>query len=280
MRIAVTGATGFIGRHVLAELSTRCVEVVAVPRQATNAIMPRPGMTVLPLEMKNVDAGSFDLLGRPDALIHLAWGGLPNYRSIHHFESELPQQYRFLSELVKAGLGCAIITGTCFEYGMQSGALTESMQTLPENPYGFAKDVLRRQLEFLRKTHEFSLTWCRLFYVYGDGQAATSLLPNLRKAVERQEKTFDMSGGEQLRDYLPVTEVVRHLVDLALARADIGVVNVSSGRPISVRRLVEGWIAQNGWDIQLNLGHYPYPDFEPLAFWGDCSKLAQMAPVA
>jgi len=50
-------------------------------------------------------------------------------------------------------------------------------------------------------------------------------------------------------------------------------VNVCSGRPVSVRRLVEGWIRDNGWTIDLNLGHYPYPDYEPMAFWGERRKL-------
>ena len=49
--------------------------------------------------------------------------------------------------------------------------------------------------------------------------------------------------------------------------------NVCSGRPVSVRRLVEGWIRDNGWTIDLNLGHYPYPDYEPMAFWGERRKL-------
>jgi dTDP-6-deoxy-L-talose 4-dehydrogenase (NAD+) len=48
---------------------------------------------------------------------------------------------------------------------------------------------------------------------------------------------------------------------------------VCSGEPISVRKLVEGWIKDNGWSIGLDLGHYPYPDYEPMAFWGDRQKL-------
>jgi dTDP-6-deoxy-L-talose 4-dehydrogenase (NAD+) len=83
-----------------------------------------------------------------------------------------------------------------------------------------------------------------------------------------------MSGGEQLRDYLPVVEVARLLVSLALNGRDNGIINICSGEPISVRRLVESWIAANGWSIELNLGHYPYPTFEPMAFWGDRRKLA------
>jgi hypothetical protein len=33
------------------------------------------------------------------------------------------------------------------------------------------------------------------------------------------------------------------------------------------------WLKENGWEIELNLGYYPYPNYEPMAFWGDCSKI-------
>jgi dTDP-6-deoxy-L-talose 4-dehydrogenase (NAD+) len=82
-----------------------------------------------------------------------------------------------------------------------------------------------------------------------------------------------MSGGEQLRDYLPVGEAAKHLVSLAVGSKDNGIVNICSGEPVSVRSLVEGWIKDNGWSIKLNLGVYPYPDYEPMAFWGDRQKL-------
>jgi len=99
------------------------------------------------------------------------------------------------------------------------------------------------------------------------------LLPQLKGAVERGDRIFKMSGGEQLRDYLPIAEVAQYLASLAMTGRDNGVVNVCSGRPISVRKLVEGWIKENGWSIDLDLGHYPYPEYEPMAFWGDRSKL-------
>jgi dTDP-6-deoxy-L-talose 4-dehydrogenase (NAD+) len=81
-----------------------------------------------------------------------------------------------------------------------------------------------------------------------------------------------MSGGEQLRDYLPANEVASHLVALAL-RSGVGIVNICSGAPVSVRSLVQRWIDDNRWTIRMNLGRYPYPDHEPLAFWGDAGKL-------
>jgi nucleoside-diphosphate-sugar epimerase len=273
MKIAVVGASGFIGRYVLSELARYSVEVVAVDKNPPTNNLEGFNINTVRLDIENSPNNAFDLIGRPDVLIHLAWSGLPNYRSLHHFEQELPMQYRFISALIRSGLSGVVSVGTCFEYGMQSGQLNESMETHPNNPYGFAKDILRRQLEYLRQKQPFTFTWARLFYLYGDGQAENSLLPQLKKAVEQGLDTFNMSGGKQLRDYISVTEVARYLVLLALKRADIGVVNICSGKPISVRKLVEGWIENNRWKINLNLGYYPYPDYESMAFWGDRRKL-------
>jgi nucleoside-diphosphate-sugar epimerase len=273
MKVAVTGASGFIGSHVLIELESRSVVATAVLKPSSDVSPPLAKHIVTKMDLRNPPQNAFEQMGSPDVLIHLAWGGLPNYKSLQHFEQELPAQYIFLKGLVESGLKNLVITGTCFEYGMQSGPLCEDMETRPGNPYGFAKDRLRRQLEYLKGEQSFALTWVRLFYLYGDGQAKNSLLPQLRGAVERGDKVFNMSGGEQLRDYLPITEVAKCLVSLAMGKRDNGIVNVCSGKPISVHKLVEGWIEENDWSIKLNLGHYPYPDYEPMAFWGERQKL-------
>jgi dTDP-6-deoxy-L-talose 4-dehydrogenase (NAD+) len=270
MKIAVTGARGFVGRHVIAELARSDHEAVATERPGVARSRPAAAnVRWVALDIANPPADCFAALDRPDVLLHLAWDGLPNYRSLHHFERELPRQYRFLAALVRGGLPALVTVGTCLEYGRQSGALAASLPTRPDNPYGLAKDVLRKKLQYLKAVHPYRLTWARLFYMYGDDQPGTSLYPMLKAAVAAGDRAFPMSGGEQLRDYLPVEEVARRLVRLATEPGDIGPVNVCSGRPISVRRLVETWIDQHGWKIKPDYGKLPYPDYEPMAFWGD-----------
>lgn len=276
MSIALSGASGFIGRHVLAELAQRGRAVKLLARPST--VMPAAGEHLL--HRAPMGSALARGLSRGDTLVHLAWGGLPQYRSLHHFERELPAQFAFLSAAVAAGVRHIVVAGTCFEYGMQSGALHEQLDARPGNPYAFAKDALRRQLEFLQREQPFELTWARLFYMHGEGQAPGSLWPLLRGAVERGDPTFPMSGGEQLRDYLPVNDVATLLVALADLPHGAGIVNVCSGRPVSVRSLVEGWIAAHGWNIRADLGRYAYSDFEPMAFWGDNHKLLQYVPPA
>ena len=273
MKVAVTGATGFVGQHVVAELERRCVSAVLACRPSITRNTSVATHLVAAVDLREPPGDCFDRMGRPDILIHLAWGGLPNFNSLHHFEDELPVQYCFLKGLIQAGLPNLLVTGTCLEYGLQSGPLREDCDAKPTTPYGLAKDTLRRQLQCLQRAKHFNLIWARLFYMFGEGQAESSLLPQLRRAVERGDRTFNMSRGEQLRDYLPVADLAQHLVSLALSPQDHGIINICSGTPISVRTLVETRIAEISWKIELNLGYYPYPSYEPMAFWGDRSKL-------
>lgn len=276
MKICITGASGSIGRYVLAELMRQQVEVVVVTRDATQFSALVGPVRIVEMDISVADQNSFVLLGRPDILIHLAWDGLHNYMSLHHFETELPRQFSFLKAMIEAGLPSLLVTGTCLEYGMQSGPFSEELVTVPSTPYGFAKDALRQQLQYLQIVKQFHLIWARLFYMYGEGQSTNSLYSQLKDAVSKGAKVFNMSGGEQLRDYLPINEVARLITVLAKLQRDIGCVNICSGQPISVRKLVERWLLDNQWDIDLNLGYYPYPDYEPMAFWGDRMHLTSI----
>lgn len=275
MRVLVTGATGFVGRHVVAYLIERKHEVLVTARDESKArSMPWfSRVRFIAADLHHPPQRPWDCLGQPEAVMHLAWPGLPNYKSLFHFEENLAADYFFLKSLVQEGVQQILVTGTCFEYGMQSGTLSEDLPAMPANPYALAKDCLRRFLEALRHEHPFVLQWARLFYTYGPGQNPKSLLAQLDAAIDRGDAEFPMSGGEQLRDYLPVETVASHLVSLLEHPAAQGVTNICRGTPISVRRLVEEHMERRGVKLTLRLGHYPYPDFEPMAFWGDRRKM-------
>lgn len=276
-KVLVTGCTGFIGNHVVKRLLQEQCEVVATSAHEAKARQFNwfPHVTYIPFDLHAAPGTGnyFEQFGKPDALIHLAWEGLPNYRSLFHFEENLPAHYRFLKQLVTEGLTDITATGTCFEYGMQEGCLGETNQPQPANPYALAKDTLRRFLEELQKHQPFAFKWVRLFYMYGPGQNPNSLLSQLDKALEAGEPEFRMSGGEQVRDYLPVEEVAENIVKIALQQKVSGIVNCCSGIPVTVKQLVERYLSGKGRTIPLNLGYYPYPDYEPMRFWGDNTKL-------
>lgn len=283
MRVLVTGATGFIGSYVIPALLRHGHGVIATSAQEAKATIQSwfRDVEYKPLDFSRLEPAVdyFAYFGRPDAMIHLAWEGLPNYKSEFHLTENLPHHQQLLENLVRHGLRDLTVTGTCFEYGMQEGCLSESMPARPDNPYALAKDRLRIFLEALQSRYEFVLKWPRLFYMYGKGQNPKSLLSQLDAALERGDSSFNMSGGDQVRDYLPVEAVAEYLLAIALQKETTGVINCCSNQPVTVKQLVEEQLNARGRIIHLNLGYYPYPDFEPMAFWGDDTKLKKIKGV-
>ncbi|MEH2487031.1 NAD-dependent epimerase/dehydratase family protein [Bradyrhizobium sp. AZCC 2230] len=276
MKIWVTGATGFVGRHVVHELLQRGHSVTAIARDAARAqAMPWARQaTFIVCDLITDHAKLLSEHALPDALVHLAWPGLPNYRNFFHVGTNLRSDLKFLPAAVAAGIPQIMVAGTCLEYGMQNGPLAEDFATVPHTPYGFAKDTLRKSLQMLQQEHPFTLQWMRLFYMFGEGQNPNSLLAHLDRAIDQGDAVFNMSMGDQLRDYLPIEEVAVNFV-LALQHPAIcnGIINCSSGRPTSVVDLVTRRCIERGSGIRLNRGHFPYADYEPMAFWGVPVKL-------
>jgi dTDP-6-deoxy-L-talose 4-dehydrogenase (NAD+) len=274
MRAIVTGSTGFVGRHVVNALVRRGHTVTAVARKGERFLEFQwpDAVRCVSCDVHQSGLDVMLVLGPADAVIHLAWPGLPNYKALYHVEQTLFADYRFLKSLVTSGYRHLMVTGTCLEYGLQSGVLYEDIATRPTTAYGLAKDTLRRLLEMLTSEYPFTLQWARLFYLSGPGQHTGSLLVQLQRALDRGDEEFPMSGGEQLRDYLPVENAAAEIVGLVEHPEQSGIVNICSGKPISIRRLAEEYVAASGKKIRLKLGQYPYPDYEPMAFWGGRSR--------
>lgn len=271
----VTGATGFVGRYVVPLLLQRGHAVTALARDESKArdLPWFDQVRFVACDIRQLSDHDFCRFGQLQAVLHLAWSGLPNYQARFHLDENLPADQHFLRSLLDAGADRLLVAGTCLEYGIQTGCLSEETPSAPVTCYAQAKDELRKFLQALQLQHPFTLQWARLFYIYGEGQRANSLLGQLDRAIAQGMPSFKMSGGEQLRDYLPVEQVARRLVALLENPDCHGIVNVCSGEPISVRNLVERHIAKAGAEIALQLGYYPYADYEPRAFWGNQNKL-------
>src|SRR5690606_39431081 len=95
MRRAVSGAQGFIGQHVLREMRARGIEPTAITRRPPQSSDSTTSEWVV-MDIANHPPNPFEAMGRPDVLVHLAWGGLPNYQSDHHVETEVPAQREIL----------------------------------------------------------------------------------------------------------------------------------------------------------------------------------------
>lgn len=278
MCILVTGATGFIGNHVVNELLLRNIDVIAASKEHN---ISRFHWAKKVKYFQHDIGSSFSeeavkAINGANTCIHLAWGSLPDYKTADHINIYPEQHFRFLESLINLGVKKLIVAGTCLEYGMIEGELNENLEPKPVTAYGIGKlELLNKLLEF-QKINYFELTWVRLFYMYGEGQNPNSLISLLEKAIDKNDEVFNMSEGLQERDYLPVKTATNYIVDLSLRNKGSGLVNCCSGKPIMVLDLVNRYIKEKNADIQLNCGFYPYPDYEPFKFWGSNKKLLRI----
>lgn len=279
-KVLVTGASGFIGNYVVNELLQRGHNVIATSAHPENAGKRSwfAKVTYRQFDFRDFDPGIdyHEYFDKPDLLIHLAWEGLPNYLQEFHLTENLPRHSAFLENLIRNGLKDITVTGTCFEYGMKEGCLSEDMECEPANAYAKAKDELRKKLQQFQAVYSIDLKWVRLFYMYGDGQGPNSLIPQLEKAIKNGDRVFNMSPGDQTRDFLPVEEVAGYIVTVALQNHINGVINCCSGKPVTVKEFAEAYVEKNNGMIMLNTGYYPYAAYEPMHFWGDNKKIMKI----
>ena len=278
MKILVTGATGFIGRHVVSYLVQHNFHVISTGRsvQKAQSFPWIDKVTFIQCDYFNETVDFYSYFGCPDLIIHCAWRDVDSIHDILHIEENLFSEIRFIRNFFNSNIKKIVVIGTCLEYGLVNGRISEDDPTFPVTPYGIAKDTLRRYIEVTSSRNQKKWNWIRLFYQYGEGQNPKSLVPLLKEALFNKRNSFPMSGGEQLRDYLPVEKVAEYICRIALQKNFCGIINCCSGTPISVRKLVENLLYANEAHIHLKLGFYPYPLHEPMAFWGNDERLMKI----
>lgn len=276
MIVLVTGATGFIGNHVVECLLSQGVSVKATSRQIEKAKNFEwfPKVEYCEYTIGEIMTDEHVQFFRDCThCIHLAWDGLPDFKHPDHVQKHPTDHINFINHLHTLGVRHFTITGTCLEYGLTEGELTEDLYCTPVTSYGQGKLTLLEQLHSVLPDNSWS--WLRLFYMFGKGQHPKSILPQLQTTIDNNESVFNMSGGEQSRDYLPIEKIAKIIVSLNSKNQGFGVINLCSGKPIKIAQLIDRYLIQQKVTIQLNKGYYNYPDYEPMHFWGSTKKLQQ-----
>jgi nucleoside-diphosphate-sugar epimerase len=237
-RVLVTGARGFIGRHVLPRLLSAGVSDLHATT-SNPAAPPGPGVEWHQVDLLDVDA-SVALVRRvrPTHLLHLAWITTPDrYWTSDENERWFQASGSLLDAFLKAGGTRVVVAGTCAEYDwLSTGGVCDEVLTplRPGSQYGRAKDRLRSTLQSLVRDSFCSWAWGRLFWLYGPGEAPHRLVASIARTVLSGEVARCHSGS-QLRDFLYVENAAEVLVHLLQTNAAVGAFNIGSGVPMAVR---------------------------------------------
>jgi len=267
MKVLVTGANGFIGKNLIVSLIENNFEVFSVVRN--NQDSSNVTANIINSSIEQLTSHSINEMDI-DVVIHLAWSNVSKVMLETHINEEYEIQKCFLDEVLKSNVKKIIISGSCFEYGKLNGELNTLINPEPNTNYGIAKNMLRIWLEkSTLKRNNLTVIWMRIFYVYGQGQHERSLYSQLLNSISNNDEYFNMSRGFQIRDFISINKTVEFILSkINSNQKGFNLVNVCSGNPVSVREFVEEIIKDKKSNIKLNLGYYPIPDYEPLAFWG------------
>ena len=268
-RVLVTGANGYIGRHVVKALLDMGHEVLAADFNF-DGIDERAIQVTNPIFSGDEDI--YEKMGKPDSCIHMAWRN----GFVHNADShllDLPNHYTFIKNMIAGGLPQLAVMGTMHEVGYWEGAIEEDTPTNPTSLYGVAKNALRQITYLLASGTDTKVEWLRAYYILGDDKKSNSLFAKIVRWEEEGKETFPFNSGKNKYDFISVDELSRQIATAATQNEIHGVINCCTGKPVSLAEKVDEFITEHGFKIRPEYGAFPDRPYDSPGVWGDATKI-------
>lgn len=271
-KILVTGANGYIGRHVIEELLNKGHTVYAcdIKIDGFDHRVNKKCISIF-----NDDKDIYKNLGSPDVCIHLAWKGGLMLNSDTNIE-DLFNHYVFIRNMISGGLKHLSVIGTMHEIGNYEGVIDENTPTNPSSLFGIAKNCLRQLVEILAKENDVIFQWLRAYYIIGDDLKSNSIFSKIVKMKTEGKDNFPISVGRNKYDFISIEELAKQIVAASLQTEVCGIINCCSGKPVSLSEKIEEFIEENDLKIKLNYEENPASEDDAPAVWGDNSKILRI----
>jgi nucleoside-diphosphate-sugar epimerase len=270
MRVLVTGASGFVGRHAVTALLAAGAEVHAVSRHPLPIDCAWHGVDLLDADSTRRMVSEI----KPDAVLHLAWCVEHGAFWTDPANADWVAATLVLARAVaEAGCRRFLGVGTCYEYDWPAAddCLEGVTPLVGHTPYDIAKAKCRAALADLFAARGVGFAWARLFFLYGPNEDPRRLVSSGARALVRGEPA-PCSRGLAVRDFMDVRDAGAALAAVTLAGAT-GDINIGSGHGARIADVASILGDLVGRPDLIRLGALPDRADEPPRIVADVSRL-------